>query len=125
MHGAQAADGGEMMRDFTFIDDVAAGVIAAMDNVRPSGPGAQFQVFNLGNSHPEPVTQLVRLLEEHLGRQAVVEHPHGMPLGDVSATWANVSLANELLGWRPTTSLEQGVRRFSQWYARVLDAWIV
>ena len=115
MHGAQAADGGEMMRDFTFIDDVAAGVIASMDNVPPSGPDARFQIFNLGNSHPEPVTKLVSLLEQNLGRQATIEHPHGMPLGDVSATWANVSRANELLHWRPTTPLEQGIAKFVAW----------
>ena len=105
------------MRDFTYISDITAGVLAAMDHTPASGTTASYEIFNLGNSNPERVTSLITLLERNLGRKARVKKMSGMPLGDVSGTWANVTLANTELNWQPSTSLAAGIAKFSEWCA--------
>ena len=104
------ADGTELQRDFTYITDIVAGVIAA------SRLAAPLELFNLGNTHPEKVSKLIGLLEEGLGRTANVTRAP-ITAGDVPMTFADVSHARDRLHYEPKVSLASGVRRFLQWYA--------
>ncbi len=99
---------GRQERDFTYVDDVARGTIAAM---RPLG----YEIMNLGSDQPVVLADAVRLVEEYTGRQASIVNQPRHP-ADVLATWADIGKAERLLGWRPQTSFEQGVRNLVDWY---------
>lgn len=99
---------GSQSRDFTFVDDIARGTIAA---IRPLG----FQTINLGSDKPVVLMDLVRLLERLLDRKAKVEFQPAHR-ADVTATWADISRAKDVLTWSPRTTCEQGVSQFVQWY---------
>ena len=103
-------DGTELQRDFTYISDIVAGVIAA------SRKAAELEIFNLGNTHPEKVSKLIGLIEEGLGRKANVSTAP-ITAGDVPLTYADVSHARSELQYEPQVSLASGVRRFLQWYS--------
>jgi UDP-glucuronate 4-epimerase len=104
---------GRMGRDFTYIDDIVAGVIAAME--RPPGAAETFhRVFNLGNDRPEELMTLVSLLEKELGIESKKIFK-GMQKGDVERTWADISKARSLLGYDPKTSLADGIARTIAW----------
>jgi UDP-glucuronate 4-epimerase len=106
-------DEGRLKRDFTYIDDVVAGILGVFDH--PPGNEARHRLFNIGNHRAEYVTDLVRLLEEGLGRKAViVSRPK--PEADPVETWADVSALGALCGYVPTTRLEVGIARFVDWY---------
>ena len=100
-------------RDYTHVDDIVAGVLAALE-YEPGG-AAPFEVFNLGNSHPVKLNELVEQLERATGKRAIRQHEPTQP-GDVPLTWADISKAGRLLGYRPATRLEQGLERFVAWY---------
>jgi UDP-glucuronate 4-epimerase len=107
-------DEGRLKRDFTYIDDIVAGIMGVFDHP-PAGP--EHRVFNIGNNRAEVVTDLVRLLEENLGRKAVtVSLPK--PEADPVETCADVSALGALCGYAPTTRLEVGIPRFVAWYLR-------
>lgn len=95
-------------RDYTYIDDIVAGILAAMDH------GARFEVFNLGNSSPVLLKDMIATLERVLGRSAIIDRRPLQP-GDVPITYADISKARRLLGWTPRTPLEEGVRRMVAW----------
>jgi nucleoside-diphosphate-sugar epimerase len=99
---------GSMSRDFTYVDDIARGTVAAL---APLG----YEIINLGGDHPYQVMELVRLIEQRLGRSAEIEFEEAHP-ADVLATWADIHKAEELLGWRPQVSLEQGISHTVDWY---------
>jgi nucleoside-diphosphate-sugar epimerase len=99
---------GSMSRDFTYVDDVARGTIAAL---KPLG----FEVLNLGGDHPYAVSELIATVERALGRRAVVEHQPAHP-ADVPRTAASIEKARRLLGWEPQVSLAEGVARTVAWY---------
>jgi nucleoside-diphosphate-sugar epimerase len=99
---------GSMARDFTYVDDVARGTIAAL---RPLG----FEIVNLGGEHPAQVRELVATVERALGRRAVVRHEPPHP-ADVPRTAACIDKARRLLDWQPRVSLEQGVAEAVAWY---------
>jgi UDP-glucuronate 4-epimerase len=104
---------GQLKRDFTYIDDIIAGVMGVFDH--PPGDSEPHRVFNIGNNRAEYVTDLVRLLEDSLGRQAVtVDLPK--PGADPVETWADISALAALCGYAPKTRLEQGIPRFVAWY---------
>lgn len=106
-------DGGRLKRDFTYIDDIVAGVIGCLD--RPPLTGEPARVLNIGNHRAEEVITLVRQLEECLGRKAVVrEAPR--PVADVVATYASVDAIAALTGFAPSTPLAQGIPRFVAWF---------
>ena len=105
---------GETGRDYTYVDDIVAGVMAATE-YRHSGDGAPFEVLNLGNSSPAKLTELVATLEQVTGKKAVLDRREDQP-GDVPLTWANVEKAERLLGYRPTTRLAEGLKKFVDWY---------
>jgi UDP-glucuronate 4-epimerase len=103
------SDKGEMRRDFTYIDDIVEGTVAAIDLCAPHA------IFNLGNHRPVAVKQLVSLLELYLGKKGhLIFKP--MPLGDVPSTYADIESSRTLLGFEPKISLEEGIKRFIDWY---------
>jgi len=99
---------GSQERDFTYVDDIARGTLAALV---PVG----FEVINLGSSRPVSLLRLIELLEGLVGRRARIERRPGHP-ADVPATWADISKAKRLLGWEPHTPLEAGLQRVVEWY---------
>jgi UDP-glucuronate 4-epimerase len=105
---------GNSGRDYTYVDDIVAGILASLGYV-PQGEGAPFEVFNLGNSHPVKLAEMVEALERATGRKAICAQEPDQP-GDVPLTWADISKASRLLGYRPATSLDEGLRRFVIWY---------
>ncbi len=105
-------ENGALRRDFTYIDDVVAGVLGAL--AHPPPPGA-LRLLNIGNTRSEPVSRLVSLLERALGRKALVEVA-ARPAADVSATLASVDAIAALTGYAPSTTLDEGVPRFVDWF---------
>ncbi len=102
-------DGGRLRRDWTYIDDIVAGVVAALD--RPLG----YEIVNLGVGQPIENVRFVRRLEELLGREAhIVDTP--TPPSEPFQTFADISKARQLLGYAPTTPVEEGLARFVEWY---------
>jgi nucleoside-diphosphate-sugar epimerase len=99
---------GQQERDFTFVDDIARGTIAAL---APLG----YEVINLGGDHPAKLSAVFDYIGELLGCRPKIEW-HPVHPADVRATWADVSKAGRLLGWRPEVSLEEGLRRAVAWY---------
>lgn len=119
----EAPDRGSVARDFTYIDDVVKGCVAALDTAKKStgsggkkkGP-AQLRIFNLGNTSPVPVSELVNILEKLLkvkAKRKVLPMPRN---GDVKFTHANISLAHKELRYKPGTDLETGLKKFVRWY---------
>ncbi len=103
---------GSMMRDYTYIDDVVAGVLAAIE--RCEG----YHIYNLGNARPVALRDLVRAIECALGKEARIEHLPPQP-GDVDRTFADVAKARDELGFEPRTDLTTGLERFVGWYREV------
>lgn len=99
---------GSQKRDFTYVDDIARGTIAAL---KPTG----FEVINLGGDRPVPMTELIRIVEELLDKPAQVEIRPPQQ-GDMPATWANIEKAGRLLGWEPSVDLASGLERTVAWY---------
>ncbi|MEM0927857.1 MAG: NAD-dependent epimerase/dehydratase family protein [Pseudomonadota bacterium] len=107
---------GDMGRDFTYIDDCVQGILGALDHPPgASGGDVPHRVFNLGNDKPERLMSLISSIEEHLGATATKRMKPMQP-GDVRETWANIGKARELIGYDPTTSLNEGLGRFVEWY---------
>ena len=106
-------EGGALRRDFTYIDDIVAGVVGCMD-CPPEGV-VPTRVLNIGNHRSEEVSTLVRLLEQALGRRAVLrEAPR--PPADVAETFASIDAIAALTGFAPRTSLAEGIPRFVAWF---------
>lgn len=104
---------GEMHRDFTYIDDIVQGVLAALDHV-PDATVPE-RVFNLGNHRAEKLTDFVSFLEESLGMKAeIILKP--MQMGDVKETFADIEASRQILGFEPTTSIKDGIPKFIEWY---------
>jgi UDP-glucuronate 4-epimerase len=102
---------GRMQRDFTYIDDIIQGTVAAL--MAPNlGP---YEIFNLGNHRSEELDLVIRLLEQELGLKAAKELLPIQP-GDVPATFADIRRAREKLGFQPTTPISAGIPRFIHWY---------
>jgi len=99
---------GKQSRDFTYVDDIARGTMAAL---KPMG----YEVINLGSDRPVVLMDAIRLVEELVGKKARIEHKPRHP-ADVTATWADIGKAERLLGWRPRTGFEAGVSRLVEWY---------
>ena len=99
---------GTQRRDFTYVDDVARGTIAAFGLTG-------YQTINLGNDRPISVNSLIRIVEQASGRSALIQHQdrHG---ADPQLTWADIGRARRLLGWSPEVPIEEGIRRTVDWY---------
>jgi UDP-glucuronate 4-epimerase len=107
---------GKMSRDFTYIDDIVSGVIAALNHPPvPDADGVRHRVYNLGNHKPEQLMHFISVIEQALGRKAEYDFLP-MQAGDVAATWADIEASKRDLGFEPTTSIEVGIPRFIEWY---------
>jgi UDP-glucuronate 4-epimerase len=106
---------GSSGRDYTYVDDIVAGILAALDYGPPSSAVVPFEVFNLGNSHPVKLIELVAALERATGHHAILDKQPMQP-GDVALTWANIDKAVCLLGYKPSMPLEAGLKAFVEWY---------
>ena len=113
---------GEMARDFTYIDDIIAGVVACLDSPpaddgqeKAGGSMKPHRLYNIGNSRSEPLMKVVGLLEQACGRKAVIDFQPMQP-GDVPATYAEISAITRDLGYAPMTNIEAGVPNFVRWY---------
>ena len=103
---------GRLRRDFTYIDDIVAGVVGSLD--RPPAEPHVARVLNIGNHRVEEVRELVRLLEQALGRTAIIRSAP-RPAADVEATFASVDAIGALTGFAPNTPLSVGIPRFVAW----------
>lgn len=107
---------GRMRRDFTYIDDIVAGVTAALDHPPPDQDGTvPHRIYNLGNRRSENLLDFIAALEKALGRTAD-KRLEPMQPGDVEATYADIAASVRDLGFNPTTSIDEGVPRFAAWY---------
>jgi len=106
---------GSTARDYTHVNDIVAGVLASLRYSPAAQSGVPFEVFNLGNSHPVSLNELIELLGRFTGKKIVRETGPLQP-GDVHLTWADVSKANRILGYRPTVDFALGIRDFVDWY---------
>ena len=102
---------GSSRRDFTYVDDIVAGIIACV------GSQLGYEVINLGNSQSVSLQEYIETFERVIGTKAIIkEEP--MQLGDVKVTYADTSKAKNLLGWQPTTDLETGLTKFVEWFKK-------
>jgi UDP-glucuronate 4-epimerase len=106
---------GRMARDFTYIDDIVAGTIAAHDRPPADADGVPHRIYNLGNHRPEKLLDFIGILERELGRTAKKELLPLQP-GDVPESFADIESSRRDLGFEPKTTIEVGLRRFVQWY---------
>ena len=107
---------GDMKRDFTYIDDVVAGVIAVLDGPPDTaGNSAPHRVYNIGNHRPESLLRYIELIEEAVGRKADTRFLPMQP-GDIKETFADIGPIRRDFGFTPTTTIEQGIPRFVDWY---------
>jgi len=104
---------GTSRRDYTFIEDIVSGTVAAIEAVEPG----RYELVNLGGTHTISLRELVQLIEDAVGKPAVIDWQPYQP-GDVPVTYANIDRARSLLGYQPTTRPEVGIARYWEWYQR-------
>jgi UDP-glucuronate 4-epimerase len=105
---------GDMRRDFTFVDDIAQGVVAVADK-QPFGPGVPARVYNIGNHRSEPLTRFISIIEDALGMKANIVYEPMQP-GDVKETFADIQPLIDDFGFQPKTSIDDGIPQFVRWY---------
>ena len=105
---------GDMRRDFTFVDDIAQGVVAVADK-QPSGAGVPAKVYNIGNHRSEPLTRFISLIEDALRMKAQIVYEPMQP-GDVKETFADIQPLIDDFGFQPKTSIDEGIPQFVKWY---------
>jgi UDP-glucuronate 4-epimerase len=115
-------NGGEMRRDFTYVDDIVRGVVACLDGppaddgqAKAGGSTCPHAIYNIGNNRSEDLMRVVQLLEQETGRKALLD-PKPMQVGDVRETFADISAIERDHGFQPRTSIDAGVPRFVAWY---------
>jgi len=101
---------GKQKRDFSYIDDIADGTLQCL---QPFG----YEIFNLGNDNPVELISVINLIEDALGKKAVIKFLPRHP-ADVVATWADIKKSREMLDWYPKTAIEDGIRKTVQWYVQ-------
>jgi len=100
---------GSMMRDFTYVDDIIQGVTGAMANCRG------YEIYNLGESQPIRLDELIRAIEKALGKKAIINRLPPQP-GDVERTFADITKAKKVLGYNPKTDISTGLKNFVDWF---------
>lgn len=118
---------GKLKRDFTYIDDIVEGIVRIQDvipttsdhfdSTDPSRSSAPYRVYNIGNNQPVELMTFITALENAIGKQAEKQYLPMQP-GDVYATYADVSDLMETVGFKPSTSIEEGLQQFAQWYKK-------
>lgn len=124
---------GEHTRDFTYVEDIAEGVIRASDQIAepdpewdplrpdPATSSAPYRIFNIGNNAPVRLMDYVAAIEEATGRKATIRY-QPLQAGDVPDTFADISTLVQAVGYRPSTSVHEGVRKFVEWYRSYYSA---
>jgi UDP-glucuronate 4-epimerase len=107
-------NGGDMRRDFTYVDDIVTGVVAVADGA-PQGPGVPYRVYNIGNHRSEPLMRFIGVIEQSLGIKAEIVFDPLQP-GDVKETFADIGAIQADFGFQPTTDIDGGIPRFVEWY---------
>jgi len=108
---------GKLQRDFTYIDDIISGIISILKEQKNTPPAL---IMNIGNNNPVSVNSLILEIERCLGKKAIIEFTQ-MHKGDVNKTFADISLINSLCGFKPQTSLKDGIREFCSWYLQYIS----
>src|SRR4051812_15355709 len=115
-------NGGEMRRDFTYIDDIVRGIVACLDSppaddgqAKAGGSTNPHALYNIGNNRSEDLMRVVELLEQATGKRALLD-PRPMQPGDIQETFADISAIERDLGFEPATTIDEGVPRFVDWY---------
>lgn len=109
---------GDMYRDFTYIDDIVEGVMRMLNNPPvPNEDGDRYKIYNIGNNKPEKLMEFIQTLEKALGREAKKEF-YPMQPGDVYQTFADVSELVKDFDYKPSTSIEEGLGNFADWYRK-------
>ena len=127
----QVFNDGKMIRDFTYIDDIVSGIKGAILNpskatqgnnakLKPSTSSAPYRIFNLGNNQPVTLENFINAIEVSTGKKAIKEYLPMQP-GDVKKTFANIDKAGESLGFIPSTSIEEGIKKFVAWYIKYYE----
>lgn len=112
----QIYNNGDMLRDFTYIDDIVTGVENILCNPpKADENGAAYKIYNIGNNKPEKLMDYIAVLEKSLGREAEKEYLPMQP-GDVYETYADVSELMKDYGFKPATTIEEGLSRFAEWF---------
>jgi UDP-glucuronate 4-epimerase len=105
---------GDMRRDFTYIDDIVRGILAVTDGP-PRGPGAPYRLYNIGNHRSEPLMRFIGVIEATLGAKAEIVFEPMQP-GDVKETFADIEAIQRDHGFSPSTTIDEGIPRFVEWY---------
>ncbi len=125
----QVFNNGDMMRDFTYIDDIVESMVRLIDHVptpdpnwspdapSPKSSDAPYRLYNIGNNNPEKLMDFITYLEDSLGKKANMEMLPMQP-GDVYATYANTDDLHDAIGFKPSTPLKEGLEKFAVWYKR-------
>ena len=115
-------NGGDMRRDFTYVDDIVSGIVACLDNpppddgsVKAGGSVTPHRIYNIGNHRSEELMHMIAVLEKAVGKTAIKQFEPMQP-GDVKDTFADISAIERDLGFHPTTSIEEGIPRFVDWF---------
>ncbi|MDF1742868.1 MAG: NAD-dependent epimerase/dehydratase family protein [Gimesia sp.] len=125
---------GNLKRDFTYVDDIVAGVLGVLDDIpsrldmasaassgnEENSTEAPYRLFNIGNHQPVGISQLIDVIEQRLGKPAVREN-YPMQPGDVMETYADISELQQAIHFSPSTSIEQGIDQFVEWYLAYYD----
>lgn len=106
---------GKMARDFTFVDDIIDGIMSLLDKIPEGHSAAPHRIFNIGRSQPVTLIDFIELLEKNLGKKSSRNYLP-MQQGEMVSTWADTSALTALTGYRPSIDLEEGIRRFADWY---------
>jgi UDP-glucuronate 4-epimerase len=118
---------GEMFRDFTYIDDVIDGIVRLADHIPisdtdwdgdkpdPATSWVPYRIYNIGNNQSVKLSDFIEVIEKTLGKKAVIEFKP-VQTGDVEATYADIDDISEAVGFKPSTSIEEGIPKFIQWY---------
>ncbi|ENN95638.1 UDP-glucuronate 4-epimerase [Methanocaldococcus villosus KIN24-T80] len=105
---------GKMERDFTYISDIVDGIIKSIDK------NFDYEIFNLGNDNPTNLEYAISLIEKYLGKKAIKDYKPIQP-GDVERTWADLTKSRKLLGYDPKVRIEEGLKRFCEWFLKNKD----
>jgi UDP-glucuronate 4-epimerase len=111
----QVFNNGDMRRDFTYIDDIVGGILAVAAHPPAAGSAAPARVYNIGNHRSEPLVRFISIIEQALGIKAKIAYQPMQP-GDVKETFADIQPLRDEIGFHPSTTIDEGIPKFIQWY---------